>query len=352
MKLHRFFWLAAFGLSLMPAPLVAAQDAGTQAPDTDQTDQQEDDWRNQNRVGSSNPFDPRPNSSNQGWGVNMPQMDPVDQLPEESRRHLAQMRTQAITSADLENPDFENIAYEPSDTAQGDPDLMAREQAAWEDILADMQAAMGTGGGGSQPDAQPAVMAGQGTGTGGGSGMQPTTMSGGGNQSAAEMLAQMGQAGGQQAGQGGSSGSTQASQGGAQTSAADMLRQMGQGAGSAAGAGAGQSAAQAEGGGTQDSGSGQSGGGESAEAGSQAAGEGQSDGQQGDADGAGADGDGSDAGQEGADSGDAGAETDAGAEAETPPRPTPSFGSTQTSQSGTQTSAGDFLKSQPETEED
>lgn len=347
MKMHRFFWLAAFGLTLAPALLVVAQEAGTQAPDTTQTDQQEDDWRNQNRVGSNDPFDPRPNSSNQGWGVTMPQMDPVDQLPEESRRHLAQMRTQAITSVDLDNPNFENVAYEPSDAAEADPDLMAREQAAWEDMLADMQAATGTGSGGAeQPDTQPAVMAGQDTSAGSG-GMQTTAMSGGGNQSAADMLAQMGQAGGA-SGQAGTPASTQASQGGAQTSAAEMLRQMGQGAGDMTGDGQEQSTSQAESGGTQASGSGESEAGDSTETGSQAAGEGQSDGESGDGDASQSDGDGTESGQEGADAGDG-----ATAAAEMQPRPTPSFGSTQASQSGTQTSAGDFLKDrQPETDQD
>lgn len=170
---------------------------------TNETDQSEEDWRRSRRVDSGDPFDPDANTTDRGWGTNLPPMRPVDHLPEESRRHLSQQRARAIAEMDMNDPQPQQVAYEPSDAARSDPGLRQQEEAVWAEMVGDLNAAK-AGGGQGQGDGDAAGAGDQGSGQGGGQGSSPagtgspngtpgsgSVMAGGANQSAADILRQM-----------------------------------------------------------------------------------------------------------------------------------------------------------------
>ena len=71
------------GLSV--SSVAVAQSGGA----TDQTDKSEEDWRKSQRKSTNeDPFDPFQTSGNPGLGSPLPPLRPIDQLPEESRRHI------------------------------------------------------------------------------------------------------------------------------------------------------------------------------------------------------------------------------------------------------------------------
>ncbi|MEO0784282.1 MAG: hypothetical protein AAFY10_01190 [Pseudomonadota bacterium] len=167
--------------------------------ETDNTDQSEEDWRRSQRKESGDRNDPISNPSTIGVGVNFPEPREIDRLPEESRRHLNRQRARVIAEVDLDNPQPQDIAYEPSEAAKSDPQLMRDEQAAWEEMI---QGMTGSGGASGGSEAGQSPIGGTGSGGGGtvviadtpgqgGGGSAGTTMGGGANQSAAEILRQM-----------------------------------------------------------------------------------------------------------------------------------------------------------------
>ena len=124
---------------------------------TDQTDQSEEDWRkSRKKRGTSDIY--KPNRTRTGTGPNTPAdpgdigdvkpVTPVERLPSESRRHLMKQRAKAM--AESADGDISDAAYEPSEEALGDEQLMRDEKEAWEFITTDME---GSGGQASQPSA-------------------------------------------------------------------------------------------------------------------------------------------------------------------------------------------------------
>lgn len=149
---------------------------------TTQTDQSEEDWRRSQKKSGSEVFDPNANTSSIGSGLNLPALEPIDQLPEDSRRHLRKMRARVI--AEMGFGDQSERAYEPSEAAKADPELAAQEEEVWEIILTDLK---GSGAGSGAPGSGPnkVAVAGQ------GSGQEQSVMRGGSTQSAAEIMAQL-----------------------------------------------------------------------------------------------------------------------------------------------------------------
>ena len=154
------------------------------AQDTDQTDQSEEDWRKSQRKRTSNDdFDPIINPGGLGTGISLPPLEPIDTLPEESRRHLQRQRAKVIAELEFgEEPG--DVPFEPSEAAKSDPSLAAEEEEAWEVILTDLQ---GSGGGEQQGEGGPNKVAV--AGRGGGSSNSVTR--GGSAQSASDILAQL-----------------------------------------------------------------------------------------------------------------------------------------------------------------
>lgn len=149
---------------------------------TTQTDQSEEDWRRSQKKSGSEVFDPNANTSSTGSGLNLPALEPIDQLPEDSRRHLRKMRARVI--AEMGFGDQGERPYEPSEAAKADPELAAQEEEVWEIILTDLK---GSGAGSGAPGSGPnkVAVAGQ------GSGQEQSVMRGGSTQSAAEIMAQL-----------------------------------------------------------------------------------------------------------------------------------------------------------------
>ena len=133
--------LAFGGVILCGLPVVHAQSN----QETKQTDQSEEDWRkSQRKSGSEDPVDIFSSTSGTGFGEPLSPLEPIDRLPEESKRHLSKQRAIAIAGMGPDD-NLEDIDYEPSDAAKKDPVLAADEQAAWEDMVE----ALGEGG---EPD--------------------------------------------------------------------------------------------------------------------------------------------------------------------------------------------------------
>lgn len=162
--------------------LIFAVPGAAYAQDTDQTDASEEDWRNSRRKAKTNDgFDPILNPNSVGAGGVLPPLEPIDTLPEDSRRHLQRQRAKIIAELELgEAPG--DIPLEPSEAAKSDPQLAADEEEAWEVILTDLQGSSGSGAEGPGGPNKVAV-----AGRGGGSDRSLTR--GGSSQSAAEILA-------------------------------------------------------------------------------------------------------------------------------------------------------------------
>ena len=176
MKRFALFSVSIFALSLLVQ-------APANAQTTEQTDQSEEDWRRSKKKSSSDRDDPTRSLPGLGGGIPIPPLEPIDTLPEDSRRHLQRQRAKVIAEVEFgETP--EDVPYEPSEAAKTDPELAAEEEAAWEVILTDLQ---GDSGGGSQTDSGPNRVAVAGR---GGSSAGSVTR-GGSSQSAADILAQL-----------------------------------------------------------------------------------------------------------------------------------------------------------------
>ena len=135
-----FAALIAAGM-LFSAPLISAQT-------TTQTDQSEEDWRkSQKRPDADDVFEDIRNNRSTGQGnVVYGPPNPLDSLPEESRRHLTRERAKALATGDPNN--LGNVAYTPSEAAKSDSDLAQQEEQAWDAIISDIQGSgQGTGNG-------------------------------------------------------------------------------------------------------------------------------------------------------------------------------------------------------------
>ena len=175
---------------------LSAMDAAAQT--TEQTDKSEEDWRkSQKKRDTSDIFEDILNRRNTGQGSNQYPQNPIDSLPEESRRHLMKERAKVIAESDPNTtPD---APYTPSEAAKTDPELAEQEKEAWTVIMTDMKggASQGQGQGGSGPNK--IAVAGQGGGQSGGqsggqgndSSRSPSVMRGGSSQSVAEIMAQI-----------------------------------------------------------------------------------------------------------------------------------------------------------------
>ena len=173
--------LVAFALttSLAALPSVPAY-----AQSTDQTDQSEEDWRkSRKKRDTSDIFEDIKNSTGFGSGINQGPVDPVDSLPEDSRRHLMKERARVI--ATVETGQTPDAPYSPSESAKTDPDLAEQEKEAWDVIMTDLKGTGGQGQAGTGPNK--IAIAGQ----GGGNSPSNSTMRGGSSQSVAEILAQI-----------------------------------------------------------------------------------------------------------------------------------------------------------------
>ena len=97
------------------------------AQTTEQTDKSEEDWRkSKKKPDSSDILEDILNNRSIGQGSNQYPQNPVDILPEESRRHLMKERAKVIA---LSEPGKEvDAAYTPSEAAKTDPELQNRKK--------------------------------------------------------------------------------------------------------------------------------------------------------------------------------------------------------------------------------
>jgi len=186
--------------------LVMAHAAPAYAQSTEQTDQSEEDWRkSQKKRDTTDIFEDILNNRNIGSGNGYGPPNPIETLPEESRRHLLKERAKILaTSEPGTTPD---TPYNPSEAAKSDSDLQEQEKEAWEDIVEDLKGG-GQGdqsGQGGQGSADKVADAGQSGGSPGGqssggggepsssrSGYKgPTPLRGGSSASVADILARI-----------------------------------------------------------------------------------------------------------------------------------------------------------------
>lgn len=155
----------------MSLPLTALTVAPAAAQVTEQTDKSEEDWRkSKKKRDASDIFEDILNTRSTGVGTNEYPKNPVDNLPEESRRHLMKERAKVIAKADLET--VTSAPYVPSEAAKSDPQLAEQEKEAWTVIMTDLEgpndpnktsagsgphkiAVAGRGGSSSEPDSSP-----------------------------------------------------------------------------------------------------------------------------------------------------------------------------------------------------
>ena len=144
--------LVLFGSILTPLCMgvsAYAQDNPAPNPNTSETDQSEEDWRNSRRKKETNPDEILDailgGQNNGGWTIPTGPASPVESLPQESRRHIMKERARAMAeTAPGQEPSSE---YNPSEAAKSDPDLAEQEKEAWEYIMTDLK--------GSQSQGQP-----------------------------------------------------------------------------------------------------------------------------------------------------------------------------------------------------
>ena len=118
-------------------PIASAQTTSGQT--TQQTDQSEEDWRNsQKKPGSDDIFEDIRNNRSTGTGsVPYGPTNPLDSLPEESRRHLTRERAKALATGDPNA--VGDTPYTPSEAAKTDPNLEQQEKDAWKAIMDDLK---------------------------------------------------------------------------------------------------------------------------------------------------------------------------------------------------------------------
>ena len=210
-------------------------------PDTVQTDQSEDDWRNsQKKRDAGDIFEDiftNPNSQGTGgiWGG---EVKAIDRLGQESRRHLNKQRAKALAEAGPGEPI--DAAFEPSEAAKTDDYLARQEEQAWEEMVREANSGLGSLGNGQGQNGQ--GQGGQGQGGQGQSGQGQ-----GGQGQAGQGQAGQGQGGQGQPGQGnGNSSSPSPLRGGSAVSAAAILNQI-KGIGPAPGQTSGQGPGQGQG---------------------------------------------------------------------------------------------------------
>ncbi len=127
--------ISFLALAYMPA---FAQSSGNN-PDTQRTDKSEDDWRkSKKKRNNTGPFNIL--KSPKGFGSNfpLPPMRPIDELPEESARHLKNLRAKAIATNSAGQKINADKTYTPSEAAKNDADLKAREKQVWQEMVKDM----------------------------------------------------------------------------------------------------------------------------------------------------------------------------------------------------------------------
>lgn len=177
----------ALGTSFTALSVVNAV-AQTSNPTTDQTDKSEEDWRkSKKKRDASDIFEGILNTGSVGIGNNQYPQNPIDSLPEESRRHLMKERAKVIAESDPgSTPD---TPYSPSEEAKADPELAQQEKEAWDVIMTDMKSSGSKGQGGSGPNK--VAIAGQGGGESGNGSRPGSVMRGGSSQSVADIMAQI-----------------------------------------------------------------------------------------------------------------------------------------------------------------
>ena len=167
---------------------LSAMEASAQV--TEQTDKSEEDWRkSKKKRDTSDIFEDILNRRSIGQGNGTYPQNPIDSLPEESRRHLMKERAKVIAESDPgTSPD---APYSPSEAAKTDPELAEQEKEAWTVIMTDMKGGSSSGQG--QPGTGPnkIAIAGQGGGQGDSQSQDRSVMRGGSSQSVADILAQI-----------------------------------------------------------------------------------------------------------------------------------------------------------------
>ena len=178
-------------------------------------DRSEEDWlKSQKKSDTTDIFEDILNNRNIGSGNGYGPPNPIETLPEESRRHLLKERAKILATS--EPGTTPNTPYNPSEAAKSDSDLQEQEKEAWEDIVEDLK---GGGQGGNQQGSDQGDQSGQ------------------GGQGSADKVADAGQSGGSPSGQSsGGSGEPSSSRtgykgptplrGGSSASVADILARI------------------------------------------------------------------------------------------------------------------------------
>ena len=134
---------AMMSRKILAATLFSALLLGTALPSgvayaqvTDQTDQSEEDWRKSRKKRTSS-TDYKTNPIKRGssglFGGGTPvEIDPVERLPSESRRHIMRERAKAI--ANSPDGDISDAEYKPSEAAKTDDALKRDEMEAWKEV--------------------------------------------------------------------------------------------------------------------------------------------------------------------------------------------------------------------------
>lgn len=180
MKRTLLILFASSSLLAFGAPAYAqTSDPVVSNPNTTQTDRSEEDWRKSKKKSSTDDIlDIFTNPNSTGVG-NTRTYKPIEALPETSRRHLMRERAKRMAEAGVGEPIPTH--YEPSAAAKSDAALKADEQAAWDDIVKDMNGGVGGNGGGQGSDTQAGQQDGTGNGAGqSGNGQNPSTGRAGG----------------------------------------------------------------------------------------------------------------------------------------------------------------------------
>lgn len=193
---------SVFASLMLGASFFVLAPSAAYAQTTEQTDKSEEDWRkSQKKRDASDILDDILNSRSIGQGSNQYPQNPMDALPDESRRHLMKERAKVIAESEPGQPI--NAPYSPSEAAKSDPELAEQEKEAWNEIVTDMKGGdsqgqsdsangqTGTGNGGS-------VVSGSSNGTGSSDGQNgqdtgqtPSAMRGGSSASVADIMAQI-----------------------------------------------------------------------------------------------------------------------------------------------------------------
>ncbi len=148
--------LLALSVGTVPASAQVSEPTPPPAtnPDTDSTDQSEEDWRRSKRKRGTRDIYETPNTTTSGGrpSVDYRPITAVERLPEESRRHVMRERAKAIAQSD--DGDLTDADFTPSDAAQSDEALLRQEQAAWAEVTAPAQPGGPAGQGQSQGQGQ------------------------------------------------------------------------------------------------------------------------------------------------------------------------------------------------------